>query len=106
MSYSNYVREKNRSQYKDNVHYYKSIFEGILIQLIALFWGMILIWQVWFTITSVIAFAFMVLEALLVNWSFPQKLLLKDWIVLYIKRVAGVFGDIYYVVALIALCLI
>lgn len=106
VSYSNYVREKNRSQYKDNVHYYKSIFEGILIQLIALFWGMILIWQVWFTITSVIAFAFMVLEALLVNWSFPQKLLLKDWIVLYIKRVAGVFGDIYYVVALIALCLI
>ena len=106
VSYSNYVREKNRSQYKDNVHYYKSIFEGILIQLIALFWGMILIWQVWFTITSVIAFAFMVLEALLVNWSFPQKLLLKDWTVLYVKRVAGIFGDIYYVVALIALCLI
>ena len=45
VSYSNYVREKNRSQYKDNAHYYKSIFEGILIQFIALLWGMILIWR-------------------------------------------------------------
>ena len=106
VSYSNYVKEKNRSQYKDNAHYYKSVFEGILIQFIALLWGIILIGQVWFTVTSVIAFICIILEALLVNWSFPQKLTQKDWIVLYVKRVAGIFGDIYYMVALIALCII
>ena len=106
VSYLNYVKDKNRSQYKDSAHYYKSVFEGILIQFIALLWGMILIGQVWFTVTSVIAFICIILEALLVNWSFPQKLTQKDWIVLYVKRVAGIFGDIYYMVALIALCII
>lgn len=106
VSYLNYVKDKNMTQYKDNAHYYKSIFEGILIQFVALLWGMILIKEVWFTAISVIAFAFIILEALLVNWSFPKNLTQKDWIVLYVKRVAGVFGDIYYVVALIALCLI
>jgi len=106
VSYSNYVKDKNRSQYKDNAHYYKSIFEGILIQFIALLWGMILIGQVWFTVISVIAFICIILEALFVNWSFPKKLTQKDWIMLYVKRVAGIFGDIYYMVALIALCIV
>ena len=106
VSYLNYVKDKNRSQYKDNAHYYKSVFEGILIQFIALLWGMILIGQVWFTVISVIAFICIILEALFVNWSFPKKLTQKDWIMLYVKRVAGIFGDIYYMVALIALCIV
>lgn len=106
VSYSNYVKEKNRNQYKDQVHYYKSIFKGILIQVLALLWGVIVIGQVWFTVISVIAFICIVLEAVLVNWSFPKKLTLKDWTVLYVKRIAGVFGDVYCLVALIVICLV
>lgn len=104
--YSNYVQEKNKSRYESQVHYYKSIFTGILIQLVGVLWASFVVHHVWFTVVSVLAVSCVVLEALFVNWVFPQKMRLRDWIVLYMKRVAGIMGDGYLVIALIALCFI
>lgn len=104
--YSNYVQEKNKSQYESKVDYYKSIFKGILIQLVGLLWASFVVDHIWFTVISMITMVFILIEAILVNWTFSQKMKLKDWIALYMKRVAGVISDGYLVITLIALCLV
>lgn len=104
--YSNYVKEKNKSQYESQAHYYKSIFKGILMQLVGLLWASFVVHHIWFTVISMITTVFILLEAILVNWTFSQKMKLKDWIVLYVKRVAGIIGDGYIVITLIALCFV
>ena len=100
--YSNYVQEKNKSQYESKVDYYKSIFKGILIQLVGLLWASFVV----DTVISMITMVFILIEAILVNWTFSQKMKLKDWIALYMKRVAGVISDGYLVITLIALCFV
>lgn len=104
--YSNYVQEKNKSQYESKVDYYKSIFKGILIQLVGLLWASFVVDHIWFTVISMITMVFILIEAILVNWTFSQKMKLKDWIALYMKRVAGVISDGYLVITLIALCFV
>ena len=104
--YSNYVQEKNKSQYESRVDYYKSIFKGILIQLVGLLWASFVVDHIWFTVISMITMVFILIEAILVNWTFSQKMKLKDWIALYMKRVAGVISDGYLVITLIALCFV
>ncbi len=104
--YSNYVQEKNKSQYESKVDYYKSIFKGILIQLVGLLWASFVVDHIWFTVISMITMVFILIEAILVNWTFSQKMKLKDWIALYMKRVAGVIIDGYLVITLIALCFV
>lgn len=95
--YSNYVQEKNKSQYESKVDYYKSIFKGILMQLVGLLWANFVVDHIWFTVISMITTVFILIEAILVNWTFSQKMKLKDWIALYMKRVAGIIGDGYLV---------
>ena len=85
---------------------YKSIFKGILIQLVGLLWASFVVDHIWFTVISMITTVFILIEAILVNWTFSQKMKLKDWIALYMKRVAGVIGDGYLVITLIALCFV
>lgn len=106
--YSNYVPEKNMSQYENKTKYYKTVIKGIVFQLVPMLWTVIVIHQGWFTIISGLAFVFVLLETLLGNYSFPEmsNFRLKDWSVLYVKRVAGIVGDIYIVIALVALCFI
>lgn len=104
--YSNYVQEKNKSQYESKVDYYKSIFKGILIQLVGLLWASFVVDHIWFTVISMITTVFILIEAILLNWTFSQKMKLKDWIALYMKRVAGVISDGYLVITLIALCFV
>ena len=106
--YSNYVPEKNMSQYESKTKYYKTVIKGIVFQLVPMLWTVIVIHQGWFTIISGLAFVFVLLETLLGNYSFPEmsNFRLKDWSVLYVKRVAGIVGDIYIVIALFALCVI
>ena len=104
--YSNYVQEKNKSQYESKVDYYKSIFKGILIQLVGLLWASFVVDHIWFTVISMITMVFILIEAILVNWTFSQKMKLKDWIALYMKRVAGVISDGYLVITLIAPCFV
>ena len=104
--YSNYVQEKNKSQYESKVDYYKSIFKGILIQLVGLLWASFVVDHIWFTVISMITMVFILIEAILVNWTFSQKMKLKDWIALYMKRVAGVISDGYLLITLIALCFV
>lgn len=104
--YSNYFQEKNKSRYESKAHYYKSIFRGILIQLIGVLWASSVVHHIWFVVISLIAAICVLLEGILVNWIFPQKMRLKDWIILYVKRVAGIVGDCYIVMAFIALCFI
>ena len=104
--YSNYVQEKNKSQYESKAHYYKSIFKGILMQLVGLLWASFVVDHIWFTVISMITMVFILIEAILVNWTFSQKMKLKDWIALYMKRVAGVISDGYLVITLIALCFV
>ena len=104
--YSNYVQEKNKSQYESKVDYYKSIFKGILIQLVGLLWASFVVDHIWFTVISMITTVFILIEAILLNWTFSQKMKLKDWIALYMKRVAGVIIDGYLVITLIALCFV
>ena len=104
--YSNYVQEKNKSQYESKAHYYKSIFKGILMQLVGLLWASFVVDHIWFTVISMITTVFILIEAILVNWTFSQKMKLKDWIALYMKRVAGVISDGYLVITLIALCFV
>ena len=104
--YSNYVQEKNKSQYESKAHYYKSIFKGILMQLVGLLWASFVVDHIWFTVISMITMVFILIEAILVNWTFSQKMKLKDWIALYMKRVAGVIIDGYLVITLIALCFV
>ena len=104
--YSNYVQEKNKSQYESKVDYYKSIFKGILIQLVGLLWASFVVDHIWFTVISMITMVFILIEAILVNWTVSQKMKLKDWIALYMKRVAGVISDGYLVITLIALCFV
>ncbi len=104
--YSNYVQEKNKSQYESKVDYYKSIFKGILIQLVGLLWASFVVDHIWFTVISMITTVFILIEAILLNWTFSQKMKLKDWLALYMKRVAGVIGDGYLVITLIALCFV
>ena len=100
------VQVKNKSQYESKVDYYKSIFKGILIQLVGLLWASFVVDHIWFTVISMITMVFILIEAILVNWTFSQKMKLKDWIALYMKRVAGVIGDGYLVITLIALCFV
>ena len=106
--YSNYVPEKNMSQYENKTKYYKTVIKGIVFQLVPMSWTVIVIHQGWFTIISGLAFVFVLLETLLGNYSFPEmsNFRLKDWSVLYVKRVAGIVSDIYIVIALVALCVI
>lgn len=106
--YSNYVPEKNMSQYENKTKYYKTVIKGIVFQLVPMLWTVIVIQQGWFTVISGLAFVFVLLETLLGNYSFPEmsNFRLKDWSVLYVKRVAGIVGDIYIVIALVALCFI
>ena len=106
--YSNYVPEKNMSQYENKTKYYKTVIKGIMLQLVPMLWTVIVIHQGWFTIISGLAFVFVLLETLLGNYSFPEmsNFRLKDWSVLYVKRVAGIVSDIYIVIALFALCVI
>ena len=108
ITYSNYVKEKNMSQYESKTKYYKTVIKGIVYQLVPMLWTVIVIHQGWFTIISGLAFVFVLLETLLGNYSFPEmsNFRLKDWSVLYVKRVAGIVGDIYIVIALFALCVI
>lgn len=79
-----------------------------MLQLVSMLWTVIVIQQGWFTVISGLAFVFVLLETLLSNYSFPEmsNFRLKDWSVLYVKRVAGIVGDIYIVIALVALCFI
>ena len=108
ITYSNYVKEKNMSQYESKTKYYKTVIKGIMLQLVSMLWTEIVIQQGWFTVISGLAFVFVLLETLLSNYSFPEmsNFRLKDWSVLYVKRVAGIVGDIYIVIALVALCFI
>ena len=108
ITYSNYVKEKNMSQYESKTKYYKTVIKGIMLQLVSMLWTVIVIQQGWFTVISGLAFVFVLLETLLSNYSFPEmsNFRLKDWSVLYLKRVAGFVGDIYIVIALVALCFI
>ncbi len=108
ITYSNYVKEKNKSQYESKTKYYKTVIKGIMLQLVSMLWTVIVIQQGWFTVISGLAFVFVLLETLLSNYSFPEmsNFRLKDWSVLYVKRVAGIVGDIYIVIALVALCFI
>ena len=108
ITYSNYVKEKNMSQYESKTKYYKTVIKGIMLQLVSMLWTVIVIQQGWFTVISGLAFVFVLLETLLSNYSFPEmsNFRLKDWSVLYVKRVAGIVGDIYIVIALFALCVI
>lgn len=108
ITYSNYVKEKNMSQYESKTKYYKTVIKGIMLQLVSMLWTVIVIQQGWFTVISGLAFVFVLLETLLSNYSFPEmsNFRLKDWSVLYVKRVAGIVGDIYIVIALVALCFI
>ena len=108
ITYSNYVKEKNMSQYESKTKYYKTVIKGIMLQLVSMLWTVIIIHQGWFTVISGLASVFVLLETLLSNYSFPEmsNFRLKDWSVLYVKRVAGIVGDIYIVIALVALCFI
>ena len=108
ITYSNYVKEKNMSQYESKTKYYKTVIKGIMLQLVSMLWTVIVIQQGWFTVISGLAFVFVLLETLLSNYSFPEmsNFRLKDWSVLYVKRVAGIVGDIYIVIAFVALCFI
>ena len=108
ITYSNYVKEKNMSQYESKTKYYKTVIKGIMLQLVSMLWTVIIIHQGWFTVISGLASVFVLLETLLGNYSFPEmsNFRLKDWSVLYVKRVAGIVGDIYIVIALVALCFI
>ena len=108
ITYSNYVKEKNMSQYESKTKYYKTVIKGIMLQLVSMLWTVIIIHQGWFTVISGLASVFVLLETLLGNYSFPEmsNFRLKDWSVLYVKRVAGIVGDIYIVIALVALCVI
>lgn len=108
ITYSNYVKEKNMSQYESKTKYYKTVIKGIMLQLVSMLWTVIVIQQGWFTVISGLAFVFVLLETLLSNYSFPEmsNFRLKDWSVLYVKRVAGIVSDIYIVIALVALCFI
>ena len=108
ITYSNYVKEKNMSQYESKTKYYKTVIKGIMLQLVSRLWTVIIIHQGWFTVISGRASVFVLLETLLVNYSFPKmsNFRLKDWSVLYVKRVAGIVSDIYIVIALFALCVI
>lgn len=108
ITYSNYVKEKNMSQYESKTKYYKTVIKGIMLQLVSMLWTVIIIHQGWFTVISGLASVFVLLETLLGNYSFPEmsNFRLKDWSVLYVKRVAGIVGDIYIVIALFALCVI
>ena len=108
ITYSNYVKEKNMSQYESKTKYYKTVIKGIMLQLVSMLWTVIVIQQGWFTVISGLAFVFVLLETLLSNYSFPEmsNFRLKDWSVLYVNRVAGIVGDIYIVIALVALCFI
>ena len=108
ITYSNYVKEKNMSQYESKTKYYKTVIKGIMLQLVSMLWTVIVIQQGWFTVISGLDFVFVLLETLLSNYSFPEmsNFRLKDWSVLYVKRVAGIVGDIYIVIALVALCFI
>ena len=108
ITYSNYVKEKNMSQYESKTKYYKTVIKGIMLQLVSMLLTVIVIQQGWFTVISGLAFVFVLLETLLSNYSFPEmsNFRLKDWSVLYVKRVAGIVGDIYIVIALVALCFI
>ena len=108
ITYSNYVKEKNMSQYESKTKYYKTVIKGIMLQLVSMLWTVIVIQQGWFTVISGLAFVFVLLETLLSNYSFPEmsNFRLKDWSVLYVKRGAGIVGDIYIVIALVALCFI
>ena len=94
------------SQYESKTKYYKTVIKGIMLQLVSMLWTVIVIQQGWFTVISGLAFVFVLLETLLSNYSFPEmsNFRLKDWSVLYVKRVAGIVGDIYIVIALVALC--
>ena len=96
------------SQYENKTKYYKTVIKGIMLQLVPMLWTVIVIHQGWFTVISGLAFVFVLLETLLGNYSFPEmsNFRLKDWSVLYVKRVAGIVGDIYIVIALVALCFI
>ena len=96
------------SQYEIKTNYYKTVIKGIMLQLVSMLWTVIVIQQGWFTVISGLAFVFVLLETLLSNYSFPEmsNFRLKDWSVLYVKRVAGIVGDIYIVIALVALCFI
>lgn len=104
--YSNYVNEKNRSQYEDKIHYYKLMAKGVMIQLIGLLWASFVVYHLWFTLISVIAAICVLIESTLANWIFPKNMRWKDWIVLYMKRVVGIIVDGYLVIALLALCFI
>lgn len=108
ITYSNYVKEKNMSQYENKTKYYKTVIKGIMLQLVSMLWTVIIIHQGWFTVISGLASVFVLLETLLGNYSFPEmsNFRLKDWSVLYVKRVAGIVGDIYIVIALVTLCFI
>lgn len=108
ITYSNYVKEKNMSQYENKTKYYKTVIKGIMLQLVSMLWTVIIIHQGWFTVISGLASVFVLLETLLGNYSFPEmsNFRLKDWSVLYVKRVAGIVSDIYIVIALFALCVI
>ena len=96
------------SQYENKTKYYKTVIKGIMLQLVSMLWTVIIIHQGWFTVISGLASVFVLLETLLGNYSFPKmsNFRLKDWSVLYVKRVAGIVGDIYIVIALFALCVI
>ena len=96
------------SQYESKTKYYKTVIKGIMLQLVSMLWTVIIIHQGWFTVISGLASVFVLLETLLGNYSFPKmsNFRLKDWSVLYVKRVAGIVSDIYIVIALFALCVI
>lgn len=72
VTYSNYVKDKNTSQYESMTHCYKTIFKGIVFQFVVILWSAIVVHHVWFTVISLVASAFVLLEATLVNWSFPN----------------------------------
>ena len=89
ITYSNYVKEKNMSQYESKTKYYKTVIKGIMLQLVSMLWTVIVIQQGWFTVISGLAFVFVLLETLLSNYSFPEmsNFRLKDWSVLYLSLI-------------------
>ena len=67
ITYSNYVKEKNMSQYESKTKYYKTVIKGIMLQLVSMLWTVIIIHQGWFTVISGLASVFVLLETLLGN---------------------------------------
>ena len=105
IEYSNRVKELNKSQYQNEAQYRQAVIKGSVIQWGAMLWSVFVIQQGWFVVVSSIALIVSIIEISLVNQTFHplSTFKKKDWVRLYTKRVAGIMGDCYVIIALLAL---